>query len=72
MATIQHDLVIRGLSGIVGNQLAMHQERDGQYKICAAHVDSHQPGHGEEPDKYHQNLYEALLGSPTTPCSNPC
>jgi hypothetical protein len=67
MATIQNDLVIRGLSGKVGGQLAMHQKRDGQYKIYAANVHSHQPSYGEEPDKYHQNLYEALLCSPTTP-----
>jgi hypothetical protein len=67
MAMIQNDLIIQGLSGKVGRQLAVHRKRDGKYKVCAAQLDNHQPIHIEAQDEHHRRLYEALLYSEATP-----
>lgn len=67
MATIQNDLVIRGLSGKVGRQLAVHRKSDGQYMICAAQLGEYVPVHWEAKFGGHQRLYEALLYSRSAP-----
>jgi hypothetical protein len=61
MATIQNDLVVKGLSGKVGKQLAVHRRRDGQYGICAAGLVNHQTTHFEPEEVQNSRLYEALF-----------
>jgi len=72
MATIHNDLIIRGLSGQVGRQLAVQRKSDGQYKVCAAHLESHQPLHIDTIDSYHLRLYEAVLYSNAAPQIHDC
>ncbi len=67
MATIQNERVITGLSGMVGRQLAVHRNRQGQPKICAANTDPNQSGYSDAPDSRHRHLYEALLYSRMAP-----
>jgi len=61
MATIQNDLVVKGLSGKVGKQLAVHRRRDGQYGIYAAGLVNHQTTHVETEEAQNSRLYEALF-----------
>ena len=67
MATIQNEQVVVGLSGIVGRQLSVHRNRDGQSKICAVDSVLNQSGYSDAPDSQHRQLYEALLYSRTAP-----
>jgi hypothetical protein len=67
MATIQNERVITGLSGMVGRQLAVHRNRQGQPEICAANSDPNQSGYSDAPDSRHRYLYEALFCSRTAP-----
>lgn len=74
MATIQNDLVVKGLSGKVGKQLAVHRRRDGQYGICAAGLVNHQTTHFESEEAQNSRLYEALFytkPAPSVECSSP-
>jgi hypothetical protein len=67
MATIQNELVIIGLSGKMGKQLAICRNHDGQAEICASPSPPNHDGHCDAPDSHHQQLYEALLYSRTAP-----
>ena len=68
MAIVQNDVVLRGLSGKIGGELVLHQQRNGQYAIRTRHVDAHQLGYAKSPDRYHLRLHEALLCPPTASC----
>jgi len=67
MATIQNELVVVGLSGIMGRQLAIHRNHAGEPEICASTSPLNSNGHCDAPDGHHRQLYKALLYARTAP-----
>ncbi len=71
MAIIQNDLIVKGLSGKVGKQLAVHRTSDGQYRICPAEFDNHQLTHVDLNDEQPRGLYDALFSTKAGNQQNP-